>query len=148
MASIQTPKQSKKNRVFIDSSVLIAAAISSTGFARELISQGFTQKIDLYISPDVIEEAQRNLERKAPQGLEYFYKIYKSLSYTVVKPTKKQILKAAKVVVGKDAPIVAGAISSKANYLVTFDRKHLLRHKQEIKDNFKLKVVTPDELLK
>jgi len=37
MASILTPKQSKKKKVFIDSSVLIAAAISPTG-AAEILS--------------------------------------------------------------------------------------------------------------
>lgn len=147
MASIQTPKQNKKNRVFIDSSVLIAAAISPTGSARELINQGFTQKIALYISPDVVEEAQRNLERKAPQGLDYFYKIYRSLSYTLVKPKKRQIFKAAKIVIGKDAPIVAGALQSKADYLVTYDRKHLLQYKKDIRESFKIKVITPDELI-
>lgn len=146
MASIQTPKQNK-TRIFIDSSVLIAAAISPIGSARILINQGFTQKIDLYISPEVVGETERNLKRKAPEGLDYFYKIYESLSLNLVKPTKRQIHKAAKVVVGKDAPIVAGAIFSRADYLVSFDRKHLLQHRQQIEENFKIKVVTPDELI-
>lgn len=149
MASIQTPKQNKqKGRVFIDSSVLIAAAISPTGSARELVNQGITQKIDLYISPDVVEEAERNLKSKAPHGLNYFYAIYKSLTLTLVKPTKRQVLRAAKFIIGKDAPIVAGAIESKADYLVSFDRKHLLQHKEEIETNFKIKVLTPDEVVK
>lgn len=153
MASIQTPKQSKqgalsrdKKRVFIDSSVLMAAAISPTGSARELINQGFTEKIDLYISLDVAEETERNLRRKAPHWLNYFYKTYESLSLTSVKPTKKQILNVAKFVVGKDAPIVAGAIAAKADFLVSFDRKHLLEKREEIETNFNIKVVTPDEV--
>ncbi len=102
----------------------------------------------MYISPDVVEETERNLKRKAPQGLDYFYKIYKFLSFKVVKPTKRQTFKAAKIVVGKDAPIVAGAILAKVDYLVSFDRKHLLYQKQEIKLHFRIKVVTPDELIK
>jgi len=64
----------------------------------------------------------------------------------LVKPTKRQILKATKIIEGKDAPIVAGAIFSKADYLVSFDRKHLLQHKKEIEASFKLKVLTPDKV--
>ena len=44
MVLIQTLKQSNKKKVFVDSSVLMAAAISPTGSARELINQGFTEK--------------------------------------------------------------------------------------------------------
>lgn len=65
-----------------------------------------------------------------------------------MKVSKSKILKTAKIVEAKDAPIVAGAVASKADYLVSYDRKHLLRHKKEIEANFKLKVVTPDEILK
>ena len=89
MALIQTLKPSKKIKVFIDSSVLMASAISPSGSARELINLGFT-----------------------------------------------------------NAPIVAGAMSSKADYLVSYDRKHLLQYKKEIKAHFKIKVVTPDQLVK
>ena len=48
----------------------------------------------------------------------------------------------------KDASIVAGAIAAKADYLVSYDRKHLLHQKQKINDNFKEKIVTPNELIK
>lgn len=148
MASILTLKLNKKKKVFIDSSVLMAAAISPTGAARDLINQGFTQQLNLYISPDVVEETKRNLKLKAPHGLDYFYKFYKSFAFTLIKPTKRQILKAAKLIEGKDAPIVAGAIVAKADYLVSYDRKHLLERKKEIEANFKFKVITPDEIMK
>lgn len=157
MASTPTPKQNKQNlllfhkgkqRIFIDSSVLIAAAISAIGSARELINRGIAQEIDLYLSSDVVEETERNLKRKAPEGLTYFYEIYESSSFLQVKPTKIQIFKAAKIVIGKDAPIVAGAIAAKADFLVSYDRKHLLSYTQEIEENFKINVVTPDELKK
>lgn len=89
-----TKKAKTKPKVFVDSSVLIAASISSKGSSQDLLYQGL-------------------------QGL----------------------------VEVKDAPIVAGAVKAKADYLVSYDRKHLLQYKQEIKENFKLKVVTPDELI-
>ncbi len=43
-------------RVFIDSSVLIAASYSSTGASREIIRQGIRGKIELVISNLVLEE--------------------------------------------------------------------------------------------
>lgn len=147
MTLIQTLKPSKKRKVFVDSSVLIASAISPTGNARELINLGFTKSLELYISPDVLEETERNLKVKAPQGLNYFYTSISNINFKIIKPTNRQILKAAKIIVGKDAPIVAGAVKASADYLVSYDRKHLLKQKQEIEKDFKLKVVTPDELI-
>lgn len=46
------------------------------------------------------------------------------------------------------SPIVAGAVTSKADYLVSFDQKHLLQNKKEIEQNFKVKVISPGELIK
>lgn len=148
MASTQIPSRSKKPKVFLDSSVLMAAAISSTGNARELINRGFIQELELYISPDVLEETERNLKLKAPQALDKFYDFRESLIAKLVKPTQKQVLEVAKHIEPKDAPIVAGAIFSKADFLVSYDRKHLLQQKEKIKNFFHLLVVTPDEVLK
>lgn len=93
MTSTQKKKVSK---VFIDSSVLIAASISTTGAGREIINQGFTKQLGLYISPDVLEETERNLKLKAPKSLPYFHNFRKSLVAKLVKPHRNLILKAAK----------------------------------------------------
>lgn len=147
MASKQT-KGSKPPKIFIDSSVLIAAAISSTGSARDLIMKSFHNKLEVVISDLVIAETQKNLANKAPQALPVLQLFLGALNPEVVSPTKTSVLKASEVVELKDAPIVAGATYSKADYLVTFDRKHLLQHKREIKAILKVKVVTPNELIK
>lgn len=151
MASDQTrpSKQSlrdKSLKIFIDSSVLIAAAISPSGSARDLIMKSFQDDIKVVISNLVLEETQRNLANKAPKALPALQLFLEVLNPEVVNPTKALVLKISKVVELKDAPIIAGAISSKADYLVSYDRKHLLRHRKEIEANFKVKVVTPDEV--
>lgn len=138
----------KISKVFIDSSVLIAAAISSTGSARDLIMKSLRNKFKVAISDLVIEETQRNLTNKAPKALPALQLFLEVLNPEVVSPIKALVLKVSKVIEVKDAPIVAGAISSKADYLVSFDRKHILQYRENIKANFKLKVVTPDELIK
>ncbi len=138
--------QTKIPKVFIDSSVLIAAAISSKGSARNLIINSLNNKFKIVISDLVLEETARNLSNKAPKALPALQLFLETLNPEVVSPNKSLVMEASEVVELKDAPIVAGAVAAKADYLVSFDRKHLLQQKQEIKANFKIKVVTPDEL--
>ena len=138
----------KVSKVFIDSSVLIAAAISSKGSARDLIIKSLHGEFEIVISDLVIEETQRNLVNKAPKALSALQLFLEALNPEVVSPTKTLISKTAKVIEAKDAAIVAGAILSKADYLVSYDRKHLLQLKEKIKINFQVRVVTPDELVK
>ena len=144
MASTQTGKTS---RVFIDSSVLIAAAISSTGAGRELLNQGFAGHVGLYISTDVLQETERNLQLNAPQALSNFHHFRTALAGNLVQPTRSQILRVARDVEPKDAPIVAAALRARADYVATYDRKHLLSQKQKIEARFGVRVVMPDEIL-
>ncbi len=64
-----------------------------------------------------------------------------------VEPVNAVVLKVAKIIEAKDAPIVAAAIAAQAEYLATYDRKHLLVKKTEIKGTFGIIVATPDEIL-
>lgn len=138
----------KLAKVFIDSSVLIAAAISPTGSARDLIMQAIRNETSVIVSDLVIEETQRNLTEKAPKAFPALQLFLETLNPEVVSPTKSLVRRVSRVVEVKDAPIVAGAVTAKAHYLVSFDRKHLLNQKQVIEEGFKIKVVTPDELIK
>ena len=144
MASILT----KINKLFIDSSVLIAASISSTGSARDLIISSINNKFKNVVSDLVLEEALRNLTNKAPKALPALQLFLEALNPEVVSPSKSLVMKVSRIIELKDAPIVAGAIAAKAEYLISFDRKHLLQHNKEIRKDFQVKVVTPDELLK
>ena len=143
-------KQSLRLRlkVFIDSSVLIAAAISSRGSARDLIIKSLHGEFEVVVSDLVIEETQRNLANKAPEALPALQFFLEALNPEVVNPSKTLISRIAKVIEVKDAAIVAGAFFSEADYLVSYDRKHLLQLKEKIKINFQVRVVTPDELVK
>ena len=142
------PVQTSQNyRVFIDSSVLIAAAISEKGAARDLLRQGFRGELDLYISSVVLEESERNLSLKAPEALSDFYVFRDLLAAQLIAPPESLILSTAEMVALKDAPIVAAGIRAEVTYLATYDRKHLLRQKKEIKVHFALTVATPDEIL-
>ena len=49
-------------------------------------------------------------------------------------------------VVPKDAPVVAAALAAQADYLVTLDRKHLL--KESVRQRSGLNILTPGDFLK
>src|SRR5688500_4574925 len=106
-------------RVFIDSSVLIAAAISATGSARDLINLGLAGTDQLIVSTFVLTEAQRNIARKVPRDLPVFALIRTSLERRVVDPSPQLIATVAQTITAKDAPIVAAALTAQADHLAT-----------------------------
>jgi predicted nucleic acid-binding protein len=136
-----------QRRIFLDSSVLYAAAFSPTGPARRLILKGLQGSITLCISDLVLEETKRNLTKNAPLALPYFTRLADLFSPVLIRPTKADVLKAAQIVHLKDAPIVAAAAKGKADYLATHDVKHLLSHAQAIEAAYGITVIAPAELL-
>lgn len=56
------------SRIFLDASALFAAAYSPTGAARELLRLGREGSVTVVTNQIAIEEAERNLTRKAPEG--------------------------------------------------------------------------------
>jgi predicted nucleic acid-binding protein len=133
--------------VFVDSSVLIAAAISPSGAGRELILRGLRGELDLLISSLVIEETERNLGRKAPAALPAF-EVFRQGLTNLANPTKAQVLQAAKIIALKDAPIVAAAKRAGASYLASYDQKDLLSQRERILNELGVAVVFPDEVLR
>jgi predicted nucleic acid-binding protein len=133
--------------VFLDSSVLYAAAFSATGPARRLILKGLEGSVALAISDLVLEETKRNLKKNAPLALPYFNLLADLFSPFITNLTKAEILKAAQLVHLKDAAIVAAAAKGKAEYLATHDVKHLLNHAQAIEAAYGIMVIAPAELV-
>jgi uncharacterized protein len=137
----------KTTRVFIDSSVLIAAAISATGAARELILRGLRGEVQLVISSLVLEETERNLRAKVPAAIPAFEIFQQALAASLVRPTKAAVLRAAKLIAVKDAPIVAAAQRARVPYLASFDQKDLHQHKRLILARFGVEIVFPTDIL-
>jgi predicted nucleic acid-binding protein len=133
--------------VFLDSSVLYAAAFSPTGPARRLILKGLEGSVTLTISDLVLEETKRNLTKNAPLVLPYFTRLADLFSSFITNPTKAEVLQAARIVHLKDAPIVAAAAKGKADYLAIHDVKHLLKQAQAIEEAYLITVLPPAELL-
>lgn len=78
-------------RVFLDASVLFAAAYSTTGASREIIRQGFRGCIALVASELVFEEARRNLEVKAPGQVPDLETFHQAATIEMVRPSREEI---------------------------------------------------------
>jgi len=141
-----SPKPAR--RIFLDSSVLYAAAFSPTGPARRLILKGLEGSVTLAISDLVLEETKRNLTKNAPVALPSFTRLADLLSPVITNPTKADVRKAAQVVHLKDAAIVAAVAKGKAEYLATHDVKHLLAHANAIEAAYGMSVLTPADILR
>ncbi|KKR57495.1 MAG: hypothetical protein UU05_C0010G0014 [Candidatus Curtissbacteria bacterium GW2011_GWA1_40_47] len=113
--------------VFIDSSVLFTAANSPTGGSAKL----FTYKnIKLVVSHLVLTETERNIRKKLQSyALERFFKLVEKTHILDQKPDLELIRQAKKIIVEKDAVILAEAKQSKSDFLVTLDKKDFLNKK-------------------
>lgn len=133
--------------VFVDTSVLFAASRSRTGSARDLIVAAVLGRVTLVISPFVVDETRRNLERKSPSALPFFEAFLSRGWVHLLEPPPALAEQVAIIIDAKDAEIVAGAIHADVAFLATYDRRHLLAKREEIRDAFGITVATPDEIL-
>jgi len=135
-------------KVFLDTSALIAGIASSTGAAREVLRLAELQLIEIVLSKQVIVEADRNIDAKLPD-ISYEYRSFVELLAPVLvdDPSPKDIKKYSDLILDPDdAPILAAAVLSGVDCLVTWDKKHFL--KTSIKTGTDMKILSPGEFLK
>lgn len=139
--------QNRGLKVFLDTSALIAGIVSSKGAAREVLRLAETGLIEIFVSKQVIIEADRNIEAKLPEMLNEYRTFMKLLAPEMADdPSPKEMKKYISLINPIDAPILSTAVSLGVDYLVTWDKKHFL--KSNVKLNVKVKIVTPGEFLK
>lgn len=131
-------------RFFIDSSVLFSAAYSPRGNARKIILMATRKELTAVISKLVIDETNRNMIEKAPEKVHLLETIIDNIPFEITRPTKREVLAAAKHTELKDAPIIAAAKKTNVDLLVTLDKKHLLG-RPELAKYIKAEIVTPKE---
>jgi predicted nucleic acid-binding protein len=122
--------------VFLDSSVLIAAMISSTGRARELLVRGIRGEFRIVSSDLVLSETRRNILQKAPASMPAFDLLRQVLDADLIEPSTALVEECMQRIHPKDAPIVAAATSAYAAWLATYDRKHLLPQREIVSTQF------------
>ena len=133
-----------KARLFIDSSVLFSAANSERGHSRDLVVMSARGELVLVLSHYVLEETRRNLANlKEPKDAELEFLLSKA-EVEIATVYKDDVLRAAKITVLKDAPIIAAAKKAKVTILVSLDRKHILG-RPDLETYINAPILTPKE---
>jgi predicted nucleic acid-binding protein len=133
-------------RVFLDTSALLAGLISSKGAARGIMAAGEMGLVELLLSTDVLIEADRNIARKFPHLISDYRTFLRDLTPTLVADPSLVDIKAVIPWVGKDdAPILAAAIKSRADYLVTWNTRDFMSSK--VPKDLSIKIRTPGEFV-
>ncbi|APD10450.1 PIN domain-containing protein [Thermus brockianus] len=117
------PSPAKLRRLFLDANVLFAACWQS-GRARALSELAPKVGLELLTSAHALEEAQRNLEAKRLEALEYLQVLRESVRLVPEAPWGLVQRALAKDLPLENAPILAAAWSAGADALVTGDRRH------------------------
>lgn len=135
-------------RVFFDASIIIAALLSPLGGSAELFRLVKTGTIVGITSQTAIDEV---LEKDKPVKLKRSINeiedfIFQSGLVVRETVTLEEVEPYQNLIDNEDAHLIAGAKLTKCEYLVSLDKKHVLR--EEIKQRFlPLKIVTPKELI-
>lgn len=135
-------------KAFLDANIYFAAArspLGGSGFVLELAKKG---KLEVFITREVLKEAERNLRLK--EDVRVLVRYYENLKFTKLKiitiDKGKAKKKFEKIINEKDALVLAGAGKSKVDYLVTLDRKHFFTNKMRLA-RLPFKIVTPGQLI-
>lgn len=111
-------------RLFLDANVLFSAARSEDSRAYALFQLARAGLCSLVTSPFAIEEARRNTGLKQPDRAEALEALIQDAE-TGPECSQEQVAWAqSQGLPGKDAPILAAAVLSRCDALVTGDRSH------------------------
>ncbi|PIU91895.1 MAG: DNA-binding protein [Anaerolineae bacterium CG_4_9_14_0_8_um_filter_58_9] len=137
-----------KNNLFLDSSVVVAGAISTSGAANALFMLAVAEKISITISEQVIIESERALALKSPRSLPYYRDLLRMAKPRIVRiPAPSEVAKYLSIIADPtDAPILAAAVKAGSDYLVTLNRKHFLTD-PKVAEKSGLRIGTPGDAL-
>ena len=136
------------NKVFLDANVIFSAVYSETGGSAYILELAKKDRIKLYSSRLAIKEAERNLREKAKaEAVLKFYDLLSEIHIELVDVSRAKAKESFSDLVGeKDSPILASAIASKANFLITLDKKHFLNQKV-LNANLTVKIINPSQFI-
>jgi predicted nucleic acid-binding protein len=137
-----------KPNIFLDSSALIAGAISETGAAHVLLQLGESEDILLTISEMVVVESERSMAKKSPRNLNDLRSLIKAANLRIVRNPSNKEVETNLYLIGdpNDVPILLAAIKAKVDYLATHNRKHFLDD-PKVAERSGLKIGTPGDVL-
>lgn len=136
-------------KVFLDSSVLIAACASKTGASAFILGWCRAGKLKGYISIEALKEAKKNIELKLNSiGKKRFVYYLKFANLILVaSPSLEKIAQCENYITQKDAPILAAALKSPASFLITLDKKHFFDARL-VKFAEPMEILTPGDFIR
>jgi putative PIN family toxin of toxin-antitoxin system len=138
----------RRHKVFLDSNVILSGLLSDKGSPRIILD---ILSLNLPILSGAtgqynIMEIERNLEKKMPGVLPVYRKYLPVINLEIVPlPSSDEVKRLSKYISGKDAPVLASAISCKADYLVTGDKKDF--NKPGLKSRYGFQILSPSEFV-
>jgi predicted nucleic acid-binding protein len=115
-------------KLFLDANVLFTAAYSPDGRASALFLLAGREHCELLSSRHAIDEAQRNIAREAPARTEALNALLQIVHRVPEADPRLCDWAATLDLPPGDAPILAAAVASAADLLVTGDRRHFGPH--------------------
>ena len=137
-----------KPNIFLDSSALVAGAISNTGAARAILLLGEFEDIIITISEMVVVESERSVARKSPSNLDNLRNLIRISKVKIVRNPLMEETQANLYLIQDtgDVPILLAAMKAKVDFLVTHNRKHFLND-PKVAENSGLRIGTPGDAL-
>ena len=133
-------------KVFFDASVLVAAAFSSSGGSFRIVNETPIRGFHFLTSRHAFGEAERAILRKR---MERMIELEHLAVYLEIIPDAPSEVtdKLLDVIDFKDAPILAAALQSDSQVLLTLDREHFLENSNIIEKFPLLQVMTPGNFI-
>lgn len=134
-------------RVFLDASVVFSGFMSPTGGSYKIISLCREKHIIGISTQTIIQEVKRNIHKapKSAEQLDQFISSHRLLIRSELTLSEIEVFKS--IVAEKDAHVLAGAILTISDYLVTLDKLHLLNSPVKNAMKSRIDIVSPGEFL-
>ena len=136
-------------KIFLDSSVLIAAFLSPEGGSAQILEFCEAGLLQGNISRDVIREIEEVVARKLPEIRSKIQKIIRFSALKIIGKIRPALLKKSKGWIADpgDAKILAAAKQNDVQYLITLDLRHFIKDPR-VAEKSGLKILTPGDFLK
>jgi predicted nucleic acid-binding protein len=136
-------------KLFFDASVLIAGAHSPTGGSSYLLEACRRGRFKPAVTRLVLIEAERNIKAKlSGEDLLRFYQLLGAVDFSIEPPVSaKEVADYSHLIEEKDAHVLAAAVRSGAQFLLTLDTKHFMTERLS-KADLGLIIVTPGHFIK
>ena len=134
-------------RLFLDANVIYSASRSIRGASYVIFQLREKLSFSLVTSKLALVESEKNLfEKERSEVIDHFYELIKSIEVIDIDSDDAK-RRYKDVIEEKDAPILYGALKSKADYLLTLDKKHFFT-KRLTQSKFSFKIMTPGEFIR